>query len=140
LVELRNQSVNFLWDEASAYGDVVYEYNNTGGAIASYVLGGNQLISQTRSGVTNYCEASPWDYLQDGQGSTRGLTNSSTGAITDTYSYTAFGELFSSTGTTVNSYRYTGQQLDTNTGLYSLRARYYNPALGRFLSQDTYPV
>ena len=37
-------------------------------------------------------------------------------------------------------YRYTGQQFDSLTGLYSLRARYYNPALGRFLSQDTYPV
>ena len=100
---------NFLWDEASAYGDVVYEYNNTGGAIANYVLGGNQLISQTRGTTTNY-------FLQDGQGSTRGLTNSTTGAVTDTYSYTAFGELFSSTGTTVNSYRYTGQQLDIPPG------------------------
>ncbi|HEU0291248.1 MAG TPA: RHS repeat-associated core domain-containing protein [Anaerolineales bacterium] len=43
-------------------------------------------------------------------------------------------------GSTTNSYLYTGQQFDSLTGLYSLRARYYNPALGRFLSQDTYPV
>jgi len=49
---------NFLWDEASAYGDVVYEYNNSGGALASYVLGGAGLISQTRSGVTNYYKLS----------------------------------------------------------------------------------
>ena len=123
---------NFLWDEASAYGDVVYEYNGTGGALASYVLGGTGLISQTRGTTTNY-------FLQDGQGSTRGLV-STTGTVTDSYSYTAFGKLFSSIGTTTNSYRYTGQQLDTSTGLYSLRARYYNPALGRFLSGDTYPV
>jgi RHS repeat-associated protein len=38
---------------------------------------------------------------------------------------------------TSNVYRYTGQQFDAPTGLYSLRARYYNPALGRFLSRDT---
>jgi hypothetical protein len=80
------------------------------------VLGGTQPISQTRNGTTNY-------YIQDGQGSTRGLTNS-TGVVTNTYSYTAFGELFNQTGTTANSYLYTGQQYDSLTGLYSLRARY----------------
>ncbi len=97
------------------------------------MLGGTGLISQTRGSTTNY-------FLQDGQGSTRALTNNTTGAIIDSYSYTAFGELFSSSGTTTNAYRYTGQQFDTSTGLYSLRARYYNPAMGRFLSGDTYPV
>jgi YD repeat-containing protein len=76
---------NYLWDEASTYGDVVYEYNGSGTALASYVLGGNQLISQTRGSTTNY-------FLQDGQGSTRALTSSS-GTVTDTYSYNAFGDL-----------------------------------------------
>ena len=124
---------NYQWDEASPYGDVVNEYNSSGSTLASYVLGSTGLISQTRGTTTRY-------FLQDGQGSTRALINSTTGAITDTYSYSAFGESFATTGTTVNPYRYTGQQLDTSTGLYNLRARYYNPALGRFLSQDTYPV
>ena len=123
---------NYLWDEASPYGDVVYEYNGSGSPLASYVSGGTQLISQTRGSTTNY-------FLQDGQNSTRALTNSS-GTITDTYAYTAFGEIFNQSGTTTNSYLYTGQQYDSLTGLYSLRARYYNPALGRFLSQDMYPV
>ncbi|HEU0291246.1 MAG TPA: RHS repeat-associated core domain-containing protein [Anaerolineales bacterium] len=125
------QVTNSLWDEASAYGDVVLETNGSGSVLASYVLGGTELLSQTRSGSTNY-------YLQDGQNSTRALTNGS-GTVTDTYSYTAFGELLNQTGSTTNSYLYTGQQYDSLTGLYSLRARYYNPALGRFLSQDTYP-
>ena len=89
---------NYLWDEASTYGDVVLETNGSGSTIASYVLGGTGLLSQTRSGITNY-------YLQDGQGSTRALTSSS-GTITDTYSYTAFGEPFNQSGTTTNSYLY----------------------------------
>jgi hypothetical protein len=97
-----------LWDEASPYGDVVYEYNGSGSTLASYVLGGTELISQTRSGITNY-------YLQDGQNSTRALTNSS-GTVTDTYAYTAFGELFNPTGSSTNSYLYTGQQFDSLTG------------------------
>ncbi len=122
---------NYQWDEASPYGDVVNEYNSSGSTLASYILGDTGLISQTR-GTTSY-------FLQDGQGSTRALT-SSTGAVTDSYSYNAFGDSFNRTGTTTNPYQYTGQQFDSQTGLYNLRARYYNPALGRFLSQDTYPV
>lgn len=57
------------------------------------------MLSQTRSGNTNY-------YLQDGQESTRALTDAA-GSITDTYSYTAFDEQFNQTGSTTNSYIYT---------------------------------
>jgi RHS repeat-associated protein len=56
--------------------------------------------------------------------------------VTDTYSYDAFGNLLHSTGTTPNNYRYRGEQYDSDLGLYYLRARYYNPATGRFMSRD----
>ncbi len=125
------QVTNYLWDEASAYGDVVLETDSNGSTLASYVLDERGIVSQTRNGAASY-------YLQDGQGSTRALTNAA-GSVTDTYSYTAFGELLNRTGSTANSYLYTGQQFDALTGLYDLRARYYDPADGRFLSQDTYP-
>ena len=39
---------NYLWDEASAYEDVVAELNSGGSVQTSYVLGGQQLISQKR--------------------------------------------------------------------------------------------
>ena len=123
-----SQTTNYLWDNASWYGDVVLETNGSGSTLASYVLGGTELLSQSRSGVTSY-------YLHDGQGSVRDLTNS-TGNITDTYAYTAFGELYNQTGTTANNYLYTGQQFDSGTGLYDLRARYYTHQMGRFLSRD----
>jgi RHS repeat-associated protein len=125
-----SQVTSYLWDETSLYGDVVYE--TTGSVNTSYVLAGSKLISQSRNGSTSF-------YLQDGQDSTRTLTDDS-GNVTDTYSYTAFGEIFSQSGTTENKYLYTGQQFDSLTGLYSLRARYFNPAVGRFLSQDSYAV
>ena len=124
-----SQTTNYLWDETSLYGDVVLEISS--GNTTSYVLGGTELLSQTRNGVTSY-------YLHDGQGSVNALTNASAD-ITDTYSYTAFGETLNRTGTTINAYQYTGQQLDSSTGLYDLRSRYYDPSLGRFLSQDIYP-
>ena len=47
-----------------------------------------------------------------------------------------FGELTASTGTSYNPYRFTGQQWDQDSGLYYLRARYYDPSTGRFISMD----
>jgi RHS repeat-associated protein len=93
------------------------------------------LISMTDgAGVTSY-------YLSDGLGSTAQLTDSA-GAVTDTYAYDVFGAPRAVTGTTSNDFRYTGQQDDRNAnrGLYYLRARAYDPALGRFLQQDPLPL
>jgi RHS repeat-associated protein len=74
-------------------------------------------------------------YGYDGFGNVRQLTNA-TGAVTDTYEYDAFGNLLNKTGTTPNNYLYRGEQYDTDLGLYYLRARYYNPLTGRFMSRD----
>jgi len=122
-------TTGYLWDEASAYGDVALETAGSGTPQASYTLGNSELLSQKRGASTSY-------YLRDGQNSTRALTDGS-GSVTDRYSYDAFGTLQDRQGSTANPYLYTGQQYDTTTGLYNLRARYYNPADGRFLSRDT---
>ena len=76
-------------------------------------------------------------YGFDGHGSVRFLT-SSTGAITDTYDYDAFGSLIASTGSTPNNYRFAGEQFDPLLGIYYNRARYYDQRLGRFWSMDTW--
>jgi RHS repeat-associated protein len=122
------QTTSYLWDRLSAYGDVLAEYDSTEAVVVEYTLGGGRLISQERGGQTHY-------YLTDGQNSTRNLTNE-LGAITDSYRYVAFGELVGSTGSTPNKYLYTGQQFDAATGQYSLRARYYQPGVGRFTARD----
>jgi RHS repeat-associated protein len=74
-------------------------------------------------------------YGYDGGGNVRQLTGAS-GAVTDTYEYDAFGNSFTVSGTTPNNYLYRGEQYDSDLGLYYLRARYYNPATGRFMSRD----
>ncbi|HUK24218.1 MAG TPA: RHS repeat-associated core domain-containing protein, partial [Terriglobales bacterium] len=70
-------------------------------------------------------------------GTRRFLTNNA-GTVTDSYDYDAFGLPITSTGTTPNNYLYSGEQYDGPLGLYYLRARYYNPATGRFLVMDPY--
>ena len=87
----------------------------------------NQLVNSTWT---------PSFYGYDGSGSVRQLLNAS-GSVTDTYEYDAWGNRISITGTTPNNYLYRGEQYDSDLGLYYLRARYYNPLTGRFLSRDS---
>ena len=74
-------------------------------------------------------------YGYDGHGNVRFLMNSS-GTVTDSYTYDAFGLPLTTTGTTPNSFLYSGEQYDSALGMYYLRARYYNPATGRFETMD----
>jgi RHS repeat-associated protein len=55
---------------------------------------------------------------------------------TVSYEYDAFGNSVSTSGSTPNNYLYRGEQFDPDLGLYYLRARYYNPLTGRFMSRD----
>jgi RHS repeat-associated protein len=77
----------------------------------------------------------PSFYGYDGGGNVRQLTNSS-GTVTDSYEYDAYGNEFTVSGSTPNEIMYRGEQFDPDLGLYYLRARYYNPATGRFMSRD----
>lgn len=54
------------------------------------------------------------------------------------YSYDAFSSILESREDITNRILYTGQQYDKETGQYYLRARYYNPVIGRFTQEDTY--
>jgi len=86
----------------------------------------NQLISGTWT---------PSFYGYDGHGNVRFLANSA-GAVTDTYQFDAFGNQIASTGTTPNSFLYSGEQFDSSTSMYQLRARWYRPTTGRFITRD----
>ncbi|MGI6605436.1 MAG: RHS repeat-associated core domain-containing protein, partial [Peptococcia bacterium] len=60
------------------------------------------------------------------------------GKVTDRYQYSAYGEILSSSGNTDTPFLYNGRDgvmTDAN-GLYYMRARYYNPEIRRFVSQD----
>ena len=55
---------------------------------------------------------------------------------TKRYTYDAYGNAISDNGEDDNPYRYCGENYDEETGLYYLRARYYDPSIGRFMSED----
>ena len=122
------EKVYYLNDNSSLT-NVLVEYSANGDEICYYTIGAD-LVSQEVNGKV-------YTYLYDGHGTVRALANEN-GKVTDTYTYDAFGNLISSTGSTANSYRYCGEQFDSTTGLYYLRARYMDTNTGRFISQDTY--
>ena len=81
-----------------------------------------------------------WQYLNhDALGSVSDVTNA-TGAAQWRYAYEPFGGLRSETKVVstapINTLKYDSQYHDANTGLYHLRARQYDPRLGRFTAQD----
>jgi RHS repeat-associated protein len=90
------------------------------------------LISQRRGGTTSSY------YFFDALGSTLQLTGSS-GTVTDSYLYRAFGELINTSGSTTNAYRYGGRHgysYDPDLANYHIRARRYDPTSGRWWSRD----
>jgi RHS repeat-associated protein len=58
--------------------------------------------------------------------------------VTDTFAFDGFGNLVARTGTTPNQYLYRGEALDAGTGMYYLRARWYEPKKGQFLTSDKF--
>jgi RHS repeat-associated protein len=123
--------VKYLVDAASGPGSaqVLRESDATGATLRTYVIG-RGLLSFTEGRNVRY-------YLTDGLGSTRLLTDRA-GAVTDTYLYSAYGVLLGRTGSSANPFLFAGQQQDGASGLLYMRARYYDPATGRFLSRDPF--
>ena len=113
----------------SGYVQVLEEYQ--GSSLSRGYNYGLNLISQRQvsSGTVSY-------YGYDGHGSTRFLLNTS-GGITDTYTYDAYGNSIYSSGSMPNNYLYCGQQFDFDLGFYLNRARYWNTGTGRFFTSDS---
>ena len=96
----------------------------------SYIYGSDGLpIEQISSaGTVTYLH-------HDQQGSTRLLTGS-TGTVTGSTTFDAYGNKTGSTGTSTTPLGYDGQYTSSDTGLIYLRARVYDPATAQFLSRD----
>ena len=72
---------------------------------------------------------------QDQLGSTRLITNVG-GSSVATYTFDPYGKLTGITGTITNQLRFAGEYQDPESGLYYLRARYYDTTTGEFISRD----
>ncbi|MFZ5353381.1 MAG: RHS repeat-associated core domain-containing protein, partial [Bacillota bacterium] len=114
-----------IWD-----GDqIALELDEAGNEKGKYVRGIN-LISAEINGAKNF-------YLYNAHGDVEQLT-SSIGDVIKDYEYDAFGVEQNIDPNDSNPFRYCGEYFDKETGTIYLRARYYDPAIGRFISEDSY--
>ncbi|KPU42117.1 tRNA(Glu)-specific nuclease WapA precursor [Oxobacter pfennigii] len=137
-------------DEVISYyydrGNILLETSNN--EVTAKNIRGNRLIyRETDAGI--------YSYLHNTHGDVVKLLNENSDVIKD-YTYDPYGmEEVNSSNSFGNSrftdvwqqevekvdnpFRYAGEYLDDETGLYYLRARYYDPNIGRFISEDSYP-
>lgn len=123
---VNGQITRYVYD-----GDgILIEYDGSNNVVARYTHAGglDDVVSMERGGASYF-------YHVDAQGSVVGLTDGS-GQIVQTYVYDSYGRIVEATGTIQNPFCFTGRELDPETGLYYYRARYYDPATGRFLQKD----
>jgi len=111
---------------------VVMELDADGNMLAKNVYGTNLLKRTIEDGTTLY-------YMYNGHSDVTALLDTE-GNIVGSYYYDAWGNLLESSGEMKdrNSILYAGYQYDSETELYYLNARMYDPKVARFLQEDTY--
>lgn len=116
---------HFIYD-----GDQIIEERNSAGQLISqytFGIGIDEILKMTRNGNDYY-------YHYDGLGSVTDITDS-TNNVVESYSYDVYGQP-NQLSTIGNRFYFTGREFDSETGLYYLRNRFYNPTIGRFLQRD----
>ena len=158
----RNKQLQWQYGKLlTKYGDTTFEYDGSGRRVRKgeieykYNVEG-KLISSSNSiyylyddkGVAGFVNADGMClYRKDAQGNIIAILDSA-GAVMVRYEYDAWGNHIVLDGNgqeitdpehigNVNPYRYRGYFYDVETGLYYLQTRYYDPSIGRFISQDS---
>jgi RHS repeat-associated protein len=126
--------LSLVWDPLADSGipELALERTSAGGLVRRYLNGPLGAFAYTEAAGT-------FNYHVDPIGTVTDVTNSS-GTAQWKYEYEAYGAPLTTTNVSgsapENRLRFNGQQLDPETSLYHLRARQYDPALGRFGALD----
>ena len=99
------------------------------GTVVKHVYAGPMVVARKSTAGTFWMH-------QDRLGSIK-LMTSATGTAARHYDYSAYGRTTTTAGTAANVRGFGGHEADADSGLVYMNARYYDPALGRFLSPDT---
>ena len=121
-------------------GSTVTEYFTNGSTILAEKTGSNVIwyIYDSDGEILGFTyNGTPYYYIKNVQGDVYKVVNAS-GTEVASYTYDAWGKVLSATGSmaNVNPIRYRSYYYDTESGLYYLSSRYYDPEVGRFISAD----
>jgi RHS repeat-associated protein len=117
-------ATTYLYD-----GPNIVREQSAGGTVDRLTAGADETLQRTAGGSTR----SP---VSDALGSTVGLVDPATSALSTQYAYEPYGAPTRSGAPDGNTQQFTGREYDAQTGLQNNRARYYSPELGRFISRD----
>ena len=150
-----NTTASYTYDEqgvrsSKTVNGVTTTFSYNGSLLMAQVQGSGtsqvkQLFSYDANGdviSVNY-NGTEYFYLRNGQNDVVGLMDANGNRVVE-YTYDAWGKLISTSGTLAtslgadNPFRYRGYYYDTETGLYYLMTRYYDPEVCRFISADVY--
>ncbi|MEW6183310.1 MAG: RHS repeat-associated core domain-containing protein [Bacillota bacterium] len=112
-------------------GKVVAESDGSGNITAYYIWGPDRVLAKKDANTGQY-----YYYICNGHGDIVQLVDQS-GNVVNSYEYDEWGNITSRTEGISNPFKYAGEIYDQETGLYYLRARYYDPVTGRFISEDS---
>ncbi len=119
--------VRTLWDGVTAFQDS----DTSGAVVARYETDGRRPVSMwSRDDGVQALH-------RDALGSIVATTDSA-GLLKSETIFDAYGNIKESTGASANKFGYTGHQMDHESGLIYFKARYYDPAIGRFITQDPF--
>ncbi|MGH2914361.1 MAG: RHS repeat-associated core domain-containing protein, partial [Solirubrobacteraceae bacterium] len=119
-----SNTLDFAWNQTSSLPLLLSDGQT------SYIYGPNDdPVEQISSNGT------PSYLHHDSIGSTRLITDQ-TGAIAAAFTYSPYGSLAASTGSATSPFGYAGQYTDPESGLLYMRARYYDPTAGQFVTPD----
>ena len=127
------KTINHIWDGSK---QIIVDMDDSDWYSAEVYVRGTNLLAKFSKQSGNVKTDYQY-YTQNAHGDVVNLTDS-TGAITKSYKYDAFGVEQNIDDADTNAFRYCGEYFDAETGTIYLRARYYNPTIGRFISRDSY--
>ena len=135
---VNGQTTRYLTANIFGLPHVLAELDTSMNIKATYVYAGNAQLKEEPVAADR---SKDLYLLHDGINGSITHATDMTGRIRNQYDYDAFGarsEPNPATSSSYKNYGYTGEEYDEETGLLYLRARYYDPTLGRFISADPY--
>jgi len=124
------QTTRYYYD-----GDQIIAEANVVNGVASlkarYIRGNGLVARQGSDNSTAY-------YLHNGHGDVVDLWNASGSERLNSYAYDIWGNVLVADERIDNPFQYSGELWDARSGLQYLRARWYDPSVGRFITEDTY--
>jgi RHS repeat-associated protein len=125
-------TTKYIYDGQTVIGEI-----RSDGTKRWYVMGAMGYVCRIDEGANGEILARDY-FVYDGLGSCSALV-SSNGIVVAKYDYDVYGSVRDQEGQRANSFKYVaqiGHVTDEETGLIYMRARYYDPEIGRFVSED----